>query len=522
MDSTVPTQIAPLGTLSERHEQLERLRTAFTGQATRYPLASGETAPRTYLDSAASNLRLSVAEDIVAEAMKHYANTHSQLHFGARIMTELYHRSHDIVAQFVGAAEDDTVIFCGTGVTGGLNRMAKILTEKRADRDVVITTMMEHHANDLPHRKHAGEVVHVPLEHDIDGEAGRVDMDALRRAINKHADRLNYVAVTAVSNVTGIVNPVHEIATCAHEAGALCVVDAAQSAAHVPISMQGNAPEERIDVLCLSGHKIYAPGSPGVIVARKDLFAGLEPQEVGGGIVEFVDTERYIVTDDLPEREETGTPNLPGSFLLAATLYLMGRVGMGLIAEDERELTQYALNRFEAIDGLKIYGSHRMEVAERIGVITFNLDGLPHGLVTAVLNDYYGIAVRNECFCAQPFVRQLLGIADERGVAPAACSDTCEPGAAPASSGDGAPARDQPAREQPGMVRVSFGLYNTKADVDRAADALQDILDRANEYRDRYEPVRDGSGDWVHTSFRFDPDDAFSIERAADTWLESA
>ena len=519
MDSTVPTQIAPLGTLSERHEQLERLRTAFTGRATRYPLANGDTAARTYLDSAASNLRLSVAEDIVAEAMKHYANTHSQLHFGARIMTELYHRSHDIVARFVGASEDDTVIFCGTGVTGGLNRMAGILAEKRADRDVVITTMMEHHANDLPHRKHAGKVVHVPLEHDIDGEAGRVDMDALRQAINEHADRLNYVAVTAVSNVTGVVNPVHEIAALAHEAGALCVVDAAQSAAHMPVSMQGNSPEEHLDVVCLSGHKIYAPGSPGVIIARQELFAGLEPQEVGGGIVEFVDSERYVVTDDLPEREETGTPNLPGSFLLAATLYLMGRVGMDLIAEDERELTQYALNAFEAIDGLKIYGSHRMNVAERIGVITFNLKGLPHGLVTAILNDYYGIAVRNECFCAQPFVRQLLGIADERGVAPASCSDTCEPGAtpSPASSGDGAPPR-----EQPGMVRVSFGLYNTKADVDRAVEALRDIMNRANEYRDLYHPVGDGSGDWVHRSFRFDPDDAFSIERAADGWLESA
>ena len=515
MDSTARTHIDPLGTLSKRHERLERLRTAFTGRATRYPLATEETAPRIYLDSAASNLRLSVAENIVAEAMKHYANTHSQLHFGARIMTELYHRSHEIVAEFVGASDDDTVVFCGTGVTGGLNRMARILTEKRPDRDVVITTMMEHHANDLPHRKHAGEVIHVPLEHDIDGEAGRVDMNALRQTITEHADRLNYVAVTAVSNVTGVVNPIHEIARLAHEAGALCVVDAAQSAAHAPLSMQGNAPEERIDVLCLSGHKIYAPGSPGVIVARKDLFAGLEPQEVGGGIVEFVDTERYVVTDDLPEREETGTPNLPGSFLLATTLYLMGRVGMDLIAEDERELTQYALTKLEGIDGLRIYGSHRMEVAERIGVITFNLKELPHGLVTAILNDYYGIAVRNECFCAQPFVRQLLGIADERGVAPSSCTDTCGPDDAPAASGDGAPPR-----EQPGMVRISFGLYNTKKDVDRAASALREIVDRADEYREQYKPVRDGSGDWVHRSFRFEPDEAFSLERAADEWLQ--
>ena len=496
-----------MGPRAERERRLDVLRTAFTGLDTSYPLADGSTASRTYLDSAASNLRLSVAEDIVQQAMRHYANTHSQLHFGARAMTALYHRAHDIVADFVDASDDDTVVFCGTGVTGGLNRMARVLAERRqadgSTRDVVITTLMEHHANDLPHRKHAAEVVHVPLEKDPDGQAGRVDMHALRVAIQEHADRLNYVAVTAASNVTGVINPVHEIARCAHEVGALCVVDAAQSAAHLPLSMQGQAPDERIDVLCMSGHKIYAPGSPGVIVARKDLFAGLEPQEVGGGIVDFVDARRYDIMDDLPEREETGTPNLPGSFLLAATLYLMGRIGMDVIEDDERQLTQYALERFAAIDGVQIYGSHRLEVANRIGVITFNLHDLPHGLVTAILNDYFGIAVRNECFCAQPFVRQLLGISDEKGIAPPDCTDACTQ------------------RAQPGMVRISFGLYNTRADVDRAADALVDIIQHADDYRSQYQPVRDGSGDWVHESFAFDPDDAFVIEDAVDGWLQS-
>jgi len=538
MTSTTATHVEPRGTLAERHRQLNALRSSFAGLQTAYPLADGSTTRRTYLDSAASNLRLSVAEEIARQAMQHYANTHSQLHFGARIMTELYHRSHEIVGQFVGAGEDDTVIFCGNGVTGGLNRMARVLSEQRPGRDLVITTMMEHHANDLPHRKHAAKVVHVPLEHDVDGQAGRVDMDALRAAIHEHADRLNYVAVTAASNVTGVVNPVHNIARLAHDAGGLCVVDAAQSAAHVPLSMHGADPSERIDVLCMSGHKIYAPGSPGVIVARKDLFAGLEPQDVGGGIVDFVDTERYVVTDDLPEREETGTPNLPGAFLLAATLYLLGRVGMDLVAEDEREITQYTLTKFEAIDGLRIYGSHRLEVADRIGVVTFNLDALPHGLVTAILNDYYGIAVRNECFCAQPFVRQLLGISDDRGVAPSSCTDTCGPGETSTgetstgetstgkttpgevASGEVAPTQ-APSREQPGMVRVSLGLYNTKDDVDRAARALREIVDRADAYRDQYRPVGDGSGDWVHRRFTFDPDAAFSIERSVDAWLAS-
>lgn len=501
LESAPVSQIESPGPRSARRAQLEALRTAFTGLDTEYPLVDGSTASRTYLDSAASTLRCTVADDIVERALRHYANTHSTLHAGARIMTHLYEQAHEIVGAFVNASDEYTVVFNGSGVTGGLNRMARVLAQRRPDRDVVITTMMEHHANDLPHRKHVGEVVHVPLEKDPDGETGRVDMGALRAAVDEHADRLNYVAVTAASNVTGIVNPVHEVARMAHEAGALCVVDAAQSAAHAPLSVQGGGEDEALDVLCMSGHKLYAPGSPGVIVARKELFEGLEPQEVGGGIVNRVETGSYEITDELPEREEAGTPNLPGALRLAATLQLLGRIGMDLIEEDERELTQYALERFETLEGLKIYGSHRLEVAERIGVITFNLDDLPHGLVAAALNDYFGVAVRNECFCAQPFVRQLLGRTGTNGEAEA--DEGCGP------------------ETQPGMVRVSFGLYNTKADVETVVDALTDIVDRADEYRRQYRPRLDGSGDWVHRGFEHPPEVEFSLTRATDEWLQS-
>lgn len=502
IESVATSQIESPDSRSARREQLEALRSAFTGLDTEYPLVDGSTASRTYLDSAASTLRCTVADDIVERALRHYANTHSTLHAGARIMTHLYEEAHKIVGSFVDASDDYTVVFNGSGVTGGLNRMARVLAERRPGRDVVITTMMEHHANDLPHRKHVGKVVHVPLEKDPDGEAGRVDMDALRAAIDEHSDRLNYVAITAASNVTGIVNPVHEVARMAHEADALCVVDAAQSAAHAPLSVQGREPSEAIDVLCLSGHKIYAPGSPGVIVARKELFEGLEPQEVGGGIVDRVETGRYEITDELPEREEAGTPNLPGALRLAATLQLLGRIGMDLVEEDERELTQYALDCFEGIEGLKIYGSHRLEVAARIGVVTFNLDDLPHGLVAAALNDYFGVAVRNECFCAQPFVRQLLGRT--------------------AADGENASDEECGPETQPGMVRASFGLYNTTADVDTAVDALTDIAKRPNWYRRQYRPVLDGSGDWVHRDFEHPPDTEFSLTGAVDEWLQSA
>jgi cysteine desulfurase / selenocysteine lyase len=503
MELLTEPRIIPDGTIDERRARLDAIRHDFSGLDSSYRLADGRTARRTYLDSAASNLRLEASDRFVRDALRHYANTHSQLHFGARVMTALYEQAHQVVLDFVNAGDDYTAVFCGYGVTGCLNRVARVLAERRPERDVVITTIMEHHANDLPHRKHVGNVVHIPVERDPDGEAGRVDMNALQKAIDSNRDRLNYIAVTAASNVTGILNPVHEIARMAHKAGALIVVDAAQSAAHLPIFAEGADAESRLDIVCLSGHKIYTPGSPGVIVARKDLFAGVEPQEVGGGIVSFVDTAQYHVTDALPDREETGTPNIPGSLALAATLHVLGRIGMDVIEQDERELTQYALTRLEAIDGLHLYGSHRLEVADRIGVITFNLADLPHGLVTAILNDYYGIAVRNECFCAQPFVRQLLGISDDRGVAPDSCFDTCAQ------------------TEQPGMVRISFGLYNTRKDVDIAVSALREILDRRAEWPDLYVPSASHNGDWVHREFRFKPGEVLDLERYIDSWMST-
>ena len=488
--------------LKDRLELLERLRSQFEGLETVYPLADGTQRRRIYMDSGASNLLWRPAQEICKEAMAHYANTHSQLHFGARIMTSLYEEAHETVEAFVGAGPDYTSVFCGYGVTGCLNKMARTLRQQKPERDVVITTLMEHHANDLPHRKHFKEVIHVPVKKDLDGCAGAVCVEQLAEAVEKYKDRLNYIAITAASNVTGVMNPIHAIARMAHDAGALIVVDAAQSAAHFPLQMETEDPREALDVVCLSGHKIYSPGSPGVIIARKELFLGIEPQEVGGGIVKFVDANSYTVTDHLPEREETGTPNLPGVFTLASTLKLLMHLGMDVVEEDERSITQYALDQLADVPQIQIYGSTRLEIAERIGVITFNIGLLEHGLVTAILNDYFGIAVRNQCFCAQPFVRQLLGIADDFGQAPAACMDRCDTDA------------------QPGMVRLSFGLYNTKEEVDYVVDALKKISANQAGYLEQYEPVWDGSGDWRHKTFTFEPSEAFNLDEAVRNYIQ--
>ncbi|MCG8542649.1 MAG: aminotransferase class V-fold PLP-dependent enzyme, partial [Alphaproteobacteria bacterium] len=393
----------------QRQTLLDKLARHAVGLDVNFMLATGDTARRIYLDSTASTLRLQVVQDVIDKYQPYYSNTHSVVHFGAKLSTSEYAWAHEMVLKFVHADPAAyTAFFTGHGTTAGINRVAQTLRAQRPERDVVITSIMEHHSNDLPHRKHFPHVVHVPTEMG-DTSMGCICVKAVERALEEHGERVNYVSVTGVSNVTGIINPIRELAALAHRHGALLVVDAAQMIAHLPIRMSGHAdPAHDIDVLVFSGHKIYAPGSPGVVVARKELFSGVEPQELGGGMVDDVWIDRFAATAKLPDREEAGTPNICGSIGLATALYALDQVGMNTIAEEESQLIQYAMKALGEIDDVVIYGDHDADRYKRAGALSFDIKGIHHGLTGAVLNDYFNIAVRNECFCAHPYVREMI------------------------------------------------------------------------------------------------------------------
>lgn len=489
----------------QRLEHLDKLSRQVVGLDVQYPLATGASSRRIYLDSTASTLRLEVVQNVLDRYQPYYANTHSLVHFSAKVSTEEYQWAHDMMLDFVRAdRERYTSFFVGSGTTGGMNRIARTLAARSPERDVVVTSTMEHHSNDLPHRQSFREVVHVPTGSD-GTTAGTINLDGLRRALEAHRGRVAYVAMTGVSNVTGIINPIHEIAEIAHANDTLIVVDGAQMVAHVPVRMSGNAdPARDIDVLAFSGHKIYAPGSPGVVVARKDLFAGGVPQEVGGGMVDGVWLDRFEPTRRFPDREEAGTPNIPGAIGLAAALYALDKVGMDLIFREECELVHYALEKLRGIDGLVIYGETDDCRCQRAGAVSFNIRGVHHALTAAVLNDYFNIAVRNECFCAHPYVREMItevlaGEMDDK------------------MSNEELEAL---AELQRGMVRASFGLYTTRADVDGLAGAVRDISDRRDHYAALYEQV--SAGEFRHKSFRFDHARLFSVRGAVDDWLSRA
>ena len=257
----------------------------------------------------------------------------------------------------------------------------------------------------------------------------------LEHYLREYEGRVNYVSITGISNVTGIINPINEVAKLAHHYGAYIVVDAAQMAAHVPISMSGhNDPEMDIDALIFSGHKTYAPGSPGVVIARKDLIGKIEPEEVGGGMVDRVFPESYYVTTNFPDREEAGTPNIADAIATGVAADYLSNIGMENIWDHELELSKYALNKFSSYDKFTILGDYFSHL--RGGVISFIHDKIhPHDIGTFL--DQKGIAIRTGHHCAMPLIRSY---------------DTSA------------------------AARISFYIYNTSEDIDQLIDGLNSAI----------------------------------------------
>ena len=365
--------------------------------------------------------------------------------------------------------------------TAGFNRIAHTFRELRGDRDTVLVSLMEHHSNDLPHRKHHANVISIPCEGE-GAQLGQIDLTALRGLLEANRQRLNYVAVTAASNVTGIINPVNRIAELVHEYGAYLVVDGSQLAAHQAINIAHNAnPAENIDVFVFSGHKVYAPGSPGVVIARKELLQHLEPAEVGGGMVDRVALEDYEVCTSLPEREEAGTPNILGAIRLAAAIEVLDRIGMATVYDHEAKLTEKLIGELQSIPEVRLYGDTNVRDVPRTPTVVLNVESIDHALLAAILNDYFNIAVRNECFCAQPYVREMIREelwdieADEEEYWEAIIAAKL------------------------GMVRVSLALYSSDEDIDALVTALRTIVDRREYFISQY--CQDPSGNYRHVDF---------------------
>jgi len=399
------------------------------------------------------------------------------------VATQAYEDARAIVAQFVGANPREHVVIFGKNTTEAINKLSYRLP--LAPDDVVLVSQLEHHSNDLPWRARAC-VEHIDLD-----ALGRLDEDHFDRLLQMYAGRIKLVAVTGGSNVTGYVCNIHRLAAKAHAAGAQILVDCAQLAPHRGIDVGTLEDPTHLDYVTLSAHKMYAPFGTGALIARRDTFERGEPEYRGGGTIEFV-SQDSVTWADAPDRDEAGTPNVVGAVALAAAIKALMGIGLGAIARHEAELTAHALDRLARIRGLCIYGdADSKQASRRLGVIAFNVEPQSHALVAAVLGTEFGIGVRNGCFCAHPYITHLLSFNP----------DQTRQIRARMASGDRS--------NMPGMVRVSFGGYNTIAEIDTLAEALEQITRR--DYRGKY--VQDpATGEYSALGWVPDPADYFSLQ----------
>ncbi len=278
--------------------------------------------------------------------------------------------------------------------------------------------------------------------------------------------------MSGASNITGVVQPVHELAEKVHAAGGRILVDAAQLAPHRPIDMRPHDDPGHLDFVALSAHKMYAPYGTGALVGARSAF-GPAPDHAGGGTVRAVTTDS-IAWADLPDREEAGSPNVVGAIAMAAAVRALTAIGLDRIAAHERELMAYAMDRLRGVPGLVVHGpTENLGSTGKVGVVPFTIAGIDHGLIAAVLGYEHGVAVRNGCFCAHPYIAHLLEIS------PADSMTWVEQ------------AKNDDKRGAPGMVRISFGCYNTMHDVDVAVRGLEQIV--AGELAADYRADVDGS-----------------------------
>ncbi|MEW5986477.1 MAG: aminotransferase class V-fold PLP-dependent enzyme [Chloroflexota bacterium] len=458
------------------------LRDQIVGVDQLVPLLDGRLLPYINLDNAASTPPLRPVVEAVNRLLPYYASVHRGTGFKSRLCTVAYDQAHEIIAHFVGAnPETNTVIF-GKNTTEAINKLSYRLGVP--EDKVVITTQLEHHSNDLPWRGRA-RVVHVRAT--PEGRLDEADFDA---QLERYHGRIALVAISGASNVTGFLQPIHRLARKAHAAGAKILVDAAQLAPHRQVDMKDDGDPEHLDFVALSAHKMYAPFGTGALVGRQEAFLESGPEYRGGGTVDVVTLDE-VYWAGLPDRDEAGSPNVIGAVAMAAAAQTLMEAGMDQVAAHEEELIAYALTRLREVPGIRIYGENDpARASEKVGVIPFNLEGISHFLVAAILGYEGGIGVRSGCFCAHPYVVHLLQL----------------------SEAESAAWRSQMLRgdksNMPGMARLSFGCYNTTEDVDRLVETLHCIA--RQEYKGHYRLDRK-SGEYLPINYTEPLNDYFLL-----------
>jgi selenocysteine lyase/cysteine desulfurase len=461
---------------------IANIREHIVGVDARVPLLDGSSRTYVNFDNAATTPALRPVMECVDEFLGWYSSVHRGAGYKSQLSTRIYEQTREIVLDFVGADPERYTVIYGKNSTEALNKVARGL--HFAPGDVILTSLMEHHSNLLPWRGCA-QVVHI--EPTVEGGLDESSLDAL---LEQYAGRVRLVAITGASNVTGTLTPYARVAAKAHAAGARFCLDAAQLAPHHPIRMCPANADEQIDFLVFSGHKLYAPFGIGALVCRRDALDN-PPVVVGGGTVRFV-TPNSADWSGLPDREEAGSPNVVGAVATAKALRCLKEIGMEAVHAHECELTAYLLSQLALVPRVRIYGiADPARVHEKVDVVPFEVEGMSHVLVAAILSAEAGVAVRNGTFCAQPYVRRLLGLSETQ------IEQTHQQ------------VMEGSLANLPGLVRVSFGLYNTREEIDWFIENLHRVV--TGQYRGAYH-LDSRSGDYRAAGWNPDFTSDFSLQ----------
>jgi cysteine desulfurase/selenocysteine lyase len=381
--------------------------------------------PLVYLDSAATSQK----PRAVLSTLDHYyqhdnANVHRGIHELSRRATIAYEEARAKVAAWINAPEADELVWT-RGTTEAINLVATAWgLDNVGEGDEILISTLEHHSNIIPWqlltRRTGAHIRYLEID-----EQGRLILDDLGSLLS---GRTKVVALGHVSNALGTVNPIKQIASAAHEVGALVVIDGAQGAVHTEVDVQ----DLGVDCYAFSGHKMCGPTGIGALWARKDLLEAMSPYQGGGEMIHFVGRDESTWAK-VPHKFEAGTPNIAGAIGMGAAVDFLLEVGMEAIAAHERDLLLYALDQVGSIPGIRIYGPESVD--EHSAVVSFTLgDAHPHDISTIL--DSEGIAVRAGHHCAQ-LVMKHFGVA--------------------------------------ATARASFYLYNTTDDVDRLVEGLETV-----------------------------------------------
>lgn len=380
--------------------------------------------PLVYLDNGATTQKPFVVINRISDYYKNEnSNVHRGMHYLSQIATDHFENARKYIAGFINAKSEKEIIFT-KGTTESINLVASAFSEFINPNDEVIITAMEHHSNLVPWQqlciKQKAVLKVVPI--DLNGD---LDMDALKKMVNPSTKLL---ALAHISNVMGTINPIKEIVEIAHEHDVPVLVDGAQAIAHLPVDVT----DLDCEFYTFSPHKAYGPMGIGVLYGKSEWLEKLSPYQYGGEMISNVTFERTTF-NDIPYKFEAGTPNVAGALGLEAALRYIGKADINKIREYEDELLAYATEKITGIEGVRIIGKAKNKTA----VLSFVVNGIhPYDLGT--LLDQMGIAVREGNHCAQPLM-EYLGLS--------------------------------------GTVRASFGLYNTREEVDMFIDALKKAVD---------------------------------------------